>query len=341
MRKKKYYIDQVDPNLIAFNNENVRDESPEEIEADENYQRLKESVSEFGVLVPLVIKPFKSHGKEFVLIDGERRLRSALATNQKLVPVHNLKETDVADEMLYAFQIHMLRKEWSQTAQARALAKIIRNEKQKAGKIQEKELFALLQEKTGYNDTKLRDLFRVLKYAQENEKILDEIDDSNSNIRFSHLVQLEASFVEQIDRLFPELIKEYGASVIRKKLINKVRSEVIGSTREPIEKLLPLFMHSKTTEQKEYLKKLIKEFLDNTDKTPEDIYRSFELKFPTNKEDLVKLVAEAEKKMEELESIIENLTYTQFSIYTNLKTSFVKKVDQLVKVLNKAKKRMK
>lgn len=338
---KKYKIAEVDPHLIAFNKENVRDESPEEIEADENFQRLKESVSEFGVLVPLVIKPLKSHGKEYVLIDGERRLRSALATNQKLVPVHILTETDLADEMLYAFQIHMLRKEWSQTAQARALSKIIRNVKQEAGKKHEKELFVLLQEKTGYNDTKLRDLFRVLKYAQENEKILDEIDDANCNIRFSHLVQLEASFVEQIDRLFPELMKEYGASVIRKKLIDKVRGEVISSTREPMEKLLPLFIQAKTEEQKEYLKKLIKDFLDNSDKTPEDIYRSFELKFPTNKEDLVKLVAEAEKKMEELESIIENLAYTQFSIYKNLKTTFMKKVDQLVKVLNKAKKRIK
>jgi ParB/RepB/Spo0J family partition protein len=339
--EKKYVITEVDPQLIAFNKENVRDESPEVIEADENYQRLKESVAEFGVLVPLVVKPHKEGSKIYLLIDGERRLRSSLATNQKKVPVHILIDTNAENEILYAFQIHMLRKEWSLIAQARALVKIYKNVKTKSGKRREKELFELVQEKTGYSDPKLKDLFRVLKYVHENEKILDEIDDVKSNIKVSHLVQLEASFVEQIERLFPEIIKEYGTSAIRKKLVEKVRAEVIGSTREPIEKLLPLFIQARSKEQKDYLKKLIKEFLDKSDKTPEDIYRSFELKFPINKEDLVKLVEEAEKKMEELESIIENLGYAQFSIYSNLKANFKKRIERLIKVLNKAKSRTK
>lgn len=337
---KKYKIDEKDPKLIAFNPANVRDETEEEIEADENFQRLKESVFEFGVLVPLVVKPHKKADKEFILIDGERRLRAALATNQKTVPVHILTESETGDEMLYAFQIHMLRKEWSRTAQARALAEIINNTKEEIGKKQEKELFDVIQEKTGYNETSLRDLFRVLKYVDKNKKVLDEIDNPKSNVKFSHLVQLEASFVEQIERLFPEIVKEYGTSAIRKKLLDKVRAEVISSTREPMEKLLPLFIQAKSEEQKDYLRKLIKEFLDKSDKTPEDIYRSFELKFPINKEDLVKLVGEAEKKIEELESIMSNLQYAQFSIYKPLKDNLAKKIDSLVKVLKDAKKRM-
>lgn len=340
MASKKYTIDEKDPKLIAFNPANVRDETEEEIEADENFQRLKESVYEFGVLVPLVVKPHKRGGKEFILIDGERRLRAALATNQKTVPVHILTESETGDEMLYAFQIHMLRKEWSRTAQARALAKIINNSKEEIGRKQEKELFDIIQEKTGYNETSLRDLFRVLKYVDKNEKVLDEIDDPKSNIKFSHLVQLEASFVEQIERMFPDIIKKYGVETIRSKLLDKVRIDVISSTREPMEKLLPLFIHSKTTVQKEYLKKLIIDFLDHKNKSPEDIFRSFELEFPINKEDLVKLVNEAEKKIEELESIISNLQYAQFSIYKPLKDNLTKKIDSLIKVLQDAKKRM-
>ena len=202
---KKYKTEEKDPKLIAFNPANVRDETEEEIEADENFQRLKESVYEFGVLVPLVVKPHKKGVKEFVLIDGERRLRAALATNQKTVPVHILTESESGDGMLYAFQIHMLRKEWSRTAQARALAKIINNTKGEIGKKQEKELFDVIQEKTGYNESNLKDLFRVLKYVDKNEKVLDEIDNPKSNIKFSHLVQLEASFVEQMERMFEDI----------------------------------------------------------------------------------------------------------------------------------------
>src|SRR3989304_672798 len=333
---KKYKIDEKDPKLIAFNPANVRDETEKEIEADESFQRLKDSVCKFGVLVPLVVKPHKRGDKEFILIDGERRLRAAVATNQKTVPVHILTESESGNEMLYAFQIHMLRKEWSKTAQARSLVKIVNDIKKELGKKQEKELFDTVQEETGYNETSLKDLFRVLRYVDMNGEILDEIDNPKSNVKFSHLVQLEASFVEQIEKTFPEIIKQYGIETIRNKLLDKVRAEAISSTREPINELLPLFIHSKTAEQKQYLKKLIIDFLDNESKTPEDIFRSFELKFPINKEDLLKLVKEAEKKMEELESIMNNLQYTQFSIYKRLKDSLAKKIDSLIKVLKKA-----
>ena len=338
---KKYKIDEIDPKLIAFNPTNVRDETEEEIEADENFQRLKDSVCEFGVLVPLVAKPYKRGDKELILIDGERRLRAALATNQKTVPVHILTKSETGDEVLYAFQIHMLRKEWFRIAQARALSKILKKIKEEIGKRQEKELFDIVQEKTGYSETSLRDLFRVLRYTDKNGKVLEEIDDPKSRLKFSHLVQLEASFVEQIDKMFPDIVKKYGIDTIRNKLLDKVRKNIISSTRKPIEELLPLFIHSKTDEQKQYLKKLIIDFLDNESKTPEDIFRSFELKFPVNKEDLVKLVSEAEKKIEELESIMGNLQYAQFSIYKRLKDSLAKKIDSLIRVLKNAVRKMK
>lgn len=331
----------VDPKEIAINPDNVRGEKEERIESDEDFLRLKESVHAFGVLVPLVVREYKKGDKKYILIDGERRLRAALATNQRAVPVHVAPIDKIKDDMLLSFQIHMLRKEWSKTAQARALSKIIKKEEERVGKKKEKELFNLIQERTGYSDTKLKDLFRVLKYAHDNEAILDEIDDVDSNLKFSHLVQIEASFVEQVEKTFPELIKEYGIKTIREKLIEKVRLNVIGSTREPIDKLLPLFIHAKSSQQLDYLKNLIKDFIDKKDKTPAEIFRSYELKFPTAKEDLVKLVEESYKKMEEVESMMNNLKYTQFSIYQNLKEKLLKKIDSLIDTLKDTKKKIK
>lgn len=336
-KRKRYKITEVSPHLIAVNPGNVRDESEEEIKSDENFQRLKDSIYEFGVLVPLVIKLCKKKNKQYILIDGERRLRASLETNQKVVPVHIVTASEADDEVLYAFQIHTLRKEWSRAAQARALRSIIKNIQHEVGKKQEKKMFDTIQEKTGYSDNKLKDLFRVLRYAEKDKNVLDEIDDTKSNVKFSHLVQLEASFVEQIEKLFPGIIKKYGIDIIRKKLIDKVRQEVISTTREPMEKLLPLFIQAKTEEQKKVLEKLITVFLDKKDKTPEDIYRSFELKFPLNKEDLVKLVAEAEEKMEELESIIGSLRFSQLKIYPSLKDNLKKRVSSLLSSLQRAK----
>lgn len=340
-KERRYPTIMVDPKEIAVNPENVRGEKEEQIEADEDFLRLKESVHEYGVLVPLVVREQRKKDKKYILIDGERRLRVALATNQSRVPVHIPPEDKIKDEMLLSFQIHMLRKEWSRTAQARALLKIIRKIEEEIGKKKEKEVFNIVQEKTGYSDTKLKDLFRVLRYAGDNEEILEEIDDPKTNLKFSHLVQIEASFVEQIEKIFPELIREYGIKTIRERLIEKVRLNIISSTREPIDRLLPLFIHAKSPQQLDYLRNLIKNFIDKREKTPEDIFRSYELKFPAAKEDLVKLVEEANKKIEELEAMMNNLKFTQFSIYQSLKEKLVKKIDSLIDTLKDTKKKIK
>jgi ParB/RepB/Spo0J family partition protein len=344
VQQKKYLIDEINPNRIAFNPENVRDETEEQIESDENFQRLKESVFAFGVLVPLVIKPLKKDNKDFLLIDGERRLRAALSTNQTLVPVHILSKSNKTEEMLYAFQIHMLRKEWTRTAQARALKSIVDQTRDEIltnkSKITEKELFDAVLEKTGYGENPLRDLFRVLKYVKYGDAILDEIDDSKSHVKFSHLVQMEASFVEQVKRMYPELVKHYGLKAIREKVIDKVRLWVIDKTREPMNKLLPLFMNAKTEEQKSFLKTLVVEFLDKKQKTPDEIYRSFELKYPVDKEDLIKMADQAEKKIEDLEAILNSFHAGQFGIYKALKDKLIDRIDSLVKVLSQTKSRL-
>ncbi|MCK4250363.1 ParB/RepB/Spo0J family partition protein [candidate division WOR-3 bacterium] len=339
MQQNKYKIKEVDPILIKINPGNVRDENEEEIESDESFQRLKESVAEFGVLVPLVVRPYRRGNKQFILVDGERRLRAALATNQKTVPVHIVDKLK-KDEVLYSFQIHMLRKEWTLTAQARALEKIIKDTEAEFGKQRGEDLFDIVQEKTGYSDNRLRDHFRVLRYIKVNRKILEDIDDAKTNLKFSHLVQLEASFVEQLEGMFPEVIKKYGLESIRRKLLDKVKLGIIGSTREPINKLLPLFLQATTKEKSEYLKKLIFNFLDDKNKSPDDLFRRFELKFPISKEDLVKLVGVAENKMEELESVMNNLKYAQFSIYRALKKKLIKKLDSLISTLKVTKKKL-
>lgn len=338
---KKYPTIMADPKEIAINPENVRGEKEEQIEADEDFLRLKESVHEYGVIVPLVVAKRRKKGKKYILIDGERRLRAALATNQKKIPVHVISKDIVKDQMLLSFQIHMLRKEWSRTAQARALSKIIKKVEKEIGKKKEKEVFNIIQEKTGYSESKLKDLVRILRYARDDEEILDEIDNIKSNIKFSHLVQLEASFIEQIERTFPEVIKTYGIKTIRERMLEKVRTNIIVSTREPMEKLLPLFIHAKTPQKLNYLKKLIGEFIDNKTMTPVEVFRRFELKFPIAKEDLIKLVEEAYRKMEELESILNNLRYTQFGIYQILKEKLIKKINLLINMLKNTKKKIK
>lgn len=337
-KKSKPGISEIDPLLIMPDPENVRREGKEEIEADESFQRLKESIYTYGVLVPLVVKAYKDPKKkyQFILVDGERRLRAALATNLAQVPVHNLTGAEIESQMLYAFQIHMLRKEWSRPAQARALLKVVRDIRRDERIRSEKKLFPILQEKTGYSHNKLRDLLRVLRYVQKDESILDDLEDKRNNIKFSHLVQFEASFVEQVQKHFPEIIEEYGLQTIRDKLLEKVRRDVIAATREPIKEFLPLFVNATNNKRKFFLKKLLKEFLDNTDKSPEEVNRTFELRYPCDKEDLVKLVAQAKERIEGLKSIVRNINVVKLRAYKSLREGLRKQVVSLMKVLKKS-----
>jgi ParB/RepB/Spo0J family partition protein len=340
-KRKKPKIREIDPRLIMPDPENVRHEDIEEIESDESFERLKESVYTYGVLVPLVVKTYNDPNKifKYVLIDGERRLRAALATNVSKVAVHILNESEVDNQMLYAFQIHMLRKEWSRPSQARALLKIIKEVEKQNNIRSEKLLFPLLQEKTGYNQNKLQDLLRVIRYIKEDERLLDDMEDNKSNIKFSHFVQLEASFMEQLERNYPEIIKEYGRTTIRNRLTNKVKNKIIGSTREPINLLLPLFADTDDQMKRKYVAKLIKEFIDEPDKTAKEVYRAFELRFPTNKEDMIKMAKEVAETIEGLISLLRNMNVEQLCSYKNIRHSFEKQIAILESIIDQTKKR--
>ena len=74
-----YELKRVPPEDVAFSKQNPRGESPDEIRNDKTFEQLKDSVAQFGVLVPIVVhKAEDSSPKRYVLVDGERRLRAAM-----------------------------------------------------------------------------------------------------------------------------------------------------------------------------------------------------------------------------------------------------------------------
>lgn len=245
---KKYILKLINPDLIKPDKTNPRGDAPEVIESDPEFIRLKDSVYEFGVLVPLIVrKDAKDEGK-YILIDGERRLRAAWATNLKEVPVHIVRETS-SDHLITAFQIHMLRKQWPKVAQARSLRMIVNSITKEKPEITKSDLFEIIQDKTGYTDSLLKDLLRILNYSNT---ILNEIEGGNSLLKISHLVQIEASLIEPLEKQFKDLLQELGKEYIREKLINKIRNGAIYSTRDLMENVYPLYLRAKSEDQKNF-----------------------------------------------------------------------------------------
>lgn len=72
-------------------------------------EQLAESIQRYGVQVPITV--FK-RGRSYVLIDGERRWRSARKINLRSIPALVQPEPSPLNNLLLMFNIHSLREQW-------------------------------------------------------------------------------------------------------------------------------------------------------------------------------------------------------------------------------------
>ena len=166
MNNMEIPLTSVNPNLIEFDENNPRGETADEIESDSEFKKLKNSVNDYNILVPLIVRKNNSKTKPYKLVDGERRLRAALDRKKKLVPAHIIEGNEENAKIL-AYQIHMLRKPWAPQAEIKSIKEIVA-EMQKEG-LNEDKLKAELISKTGMSSSRagdiltIRDLLSALK----------------------------------------------------------------------------------------------------------------------------------------------------------------------------------
>jgi len=97
---------QVPPSSLKPNPHNPRylfDELP--------LQTLADSIRRVGVLVPLTV--FRAKGSShFTILDGQRRWICAQRLNLDVIPINEVAEPTLAENIVTMFQIHKLRKDW-------------------------------------------------------------------------------------------------------------------------------------------------------------------------------------------------------------------------------------
>jgi len=72
---------------------------------------LKKSIARVGILVPLTVYWSKSQ-KHYVILDGQRRWMCAQELALKEVPVNQVAEPTLVQNIVTMFQIHKLREDW-------------------------------------------------------------------------------------------------------------------------------------------------------------------------------------------------------------------------------------
>jgi len=324
---RTYPLKLIPPEKVAFSETNPRGESAEEIFKDETFERLKDSVFRFGVLVPIVVHEQKDNvQKPYRLVDGERRLRAALEAKIKRIPAHIAASEDPLDDLVQAVHIHMLRKQWSPVAQARAL-KRIKSQRQKSGpRMSEQDAAEDLQALTGCSDTKLKSLRRAARYS---EAVLEAVEERQ--LAFSHLVQFEESFVEQIEKHYPDLLTRLGKKEVRESLVEKARQRVLTSSRALMDNVVPVISRAKSAEEKKCASQILEDFVTNLNMPAEEVLKQYDKKYPPAQEDLLHLCDDIVDSSEVLVAMLIGLRGNALAGFPKVRSRLVKSLDELHK----------
>lgn len=175
-----------EPVLIPTEKIRRNERNPRLLFAEGPLERLADSIEETGVLVPITVyrDVVDADGTEFVLLDGERRLRASKLTNAPNIPGWVVPKPDEKDNALRMFNIHMLREPWGDIATTWAF----RDLKKETGVTDDRKLQRL----TGLTIDAIRNMNRVLAFPQDWQDMVFE-----GKLPFNLLIELDKSVLSK------------------------------------------------------------------------------------------------------------------------------------------------
>jgi ParB family transcriptional regulator, chromosome partitioning protein len=128
---------------------------------------LKDSISRVGILVPLTV--FRhSKTKRHIILDGQRRWICAKELGLKTVPVNQVEEPSLVQNIVTMFQIHKLREDWELMPTALKLELLIRE----TNDSNNRRLAAL----TGLDEAVVVRCKKLLSYEKKYQEMMLDLD---------------------------------------------------------------------------------------------------------------------------------------------------------------------
>jgi ParB/RepB/Spo0J family partition protein len=185
----------------------------------EQLERLRSSIKQFGILEPIIVIPYKDD--LYMLIEGERRFRSARAEGTKEVPAVIVNRMDEHDQLVTMFNIHTNRRGWEKAEELISIKEL----KQRNGHLTDAELAREL----GMSQQMLRERLTVIEMGDEiiSKIAADEID-YTSALRARQVAK-------SMERKRPQVVEKLGGKdKVERKLISKAK-ERGGISQELVE----------------------------------------------------------------------------------------------------------
>jgi ParB family transcriptional regulator, chromosome partitioning protein len=133
----------------------------------DDLQILRESIERVGILVPLTVYQEKSSGN-YVILDGQRRWICAQQVGLKEIPVNQVAEPTLVQNIVTMFQIHKLRKDWELMPTALKLELLMRE----LGEKKERRLAEL----TGLDEAVVVRCKKLLSYPKRFQDMMLDAD---------------------------------------------------------------------------------------------------------------------------------------------------------------------
>lgn len=275
-------LQNLDIGLIRANARNPRLEFPQA-----ELDKLAESIELEGILVPVVVFPKEDH---FVLVDGERRFKSAQTLGLTHVPALITPERSEHDVLVQMFNIHMVREPWKDMPTARALARLAEQIEQDEGSTPSD---SELRDVTGLSVDRVRQLRYVVTLPEDWQGYISE-----GRIPLNFFWELKRNIVDLMEAKRPELFEELGgAEAIARAFVTKRIDGVISDT-VGLRKVRPLINFasvdaSRSTNGDSFLDASLRDLVLTEELSIDDVY-----------EDTVLIMVEVDKLDRRVSSMI-------------------------------------
>ena len=184
------------------------------------------SIDRHGIQVPITV--YKD-GKDYILIDGERRWRCAKKLNRKTIPALIQEKPSELDNLVLMYNIHSLREQWDYYTIASKLERVMALWEEENGYIPNE---IILSELTGLTRGAIRRCQLLIDLPDRfKEMLVEELDRPKLQQRLSEdfFIEMERSLKTVVSRL-PDY--EPNIEDIRDTLIAKFKAGTISAVTD-------------------------------------------------------------------------------------------------------------
>ena len=210
---------------------------------------LRDSVDKVGILVPLTVY-FDSHTERYTILDGQRRWLVAQELELEMVPVNQVAEPSLVQNIVTMFQIHKLREDWELMPTALKLEMLIKELQERTPK----RLAAL----TGLATAVVVRCKKLLTYSREYQDMMLD-PDPNKRVKADFFIELYAVRMDRLVNSFRWFQRDGFTARMLDRYTRRLGIKAVTDFRT----IKQHITNARRANQAEAFEQLFREFVDN------------------------------------------------------------------------------